>query len=142
MCKKISLSMLLVLLLCFFYGCPKKDVDDNGGDEQLIAEPSFARDIQAIFTANCSALGCHGNGSSSEGLSLEAGKSYLSLVNVPAAQEPGKMRVEPSNAANSYLVIKIEGLQTKGGRMPQGGSLSGVKIGNIKNWINNGAPNN
>ncbi len=142
MSKKMSLSFLLIFLLCFFYGCPKKNVDNNGGDEQLIAEPSFARDIQAIFTANCSALSCHGNSSSSGGLSLEAGKSYLSLVNVPAAQDPGKMRVEPSDSPNSYLVIKIEGRQTIGGRMPQGGTLSGVKKGNIKNWINNGAPNN
>lgn len=142
MYKKMGMSILLILLLCFFYGCPKKNTGNGNNNEQLIAEPSFARDIQAIFTANCSALGCHGNGSSSEGLSLEAGQSYLSLVNVPATQNPGKMRVAPSDAPNSYLVIKIEGRQTTGGRMPQGGSLSGVKIGNIKNWINNGAANN
>ena len=45
-------------------------------------------------------------------------------------------------AYNSYLVIKLEGRQTIGVKMPLGGSLDAVRLQNIKNWINKGANNN
>jgi hypothetical protein len=53
------------------------------------------------------------------------------------------MRVLPGDAANSYLVKKIEGTQTVGTRMPQGrNALSSITIQNIKNWVDRGAKNN
>jgi hypothetical protein len=53
------------------------------------------------------------------------------------------MRVDPSDAPNSYLVKKIEGSQSVGVRMPKDRSaLSSVSIQNIKNWVNRGAKNN
>jgi hypothetical protein len=49
----------------------------------------------------------------------------------------------PSNAANSNIVVKIEGRQSVGTQMPQGrGALSADQIQNIKNWIAKGAKNN
>jgi hypothetical protein len=43
---------------------------------------------------------------------------------------------------NSYLVIKLEGRQTVGTRMPQAGSLPTNALQNIKNWIDKGAKDN
>lgn len=142
MLKKIYLSLSLVILLFFFFGCPKTTENNGNGEENGITDPSFANHIQPTFTGSCALANCHATSSSSAGLSLEAGQAYAELVNVNATQEPGKVRVIPSDAANSYLVIKLEGRQTKGGRMPPAGPLSAENIQKIKNWIDNGAQNN
>lgn len=74
---------------------------------------------------------------------LLQGQSYSNLVNAASTQEPGKTRVIPNDSTNSYIVIKLEGRQTNGGRMPLGRSaLDANSIQNIKNWINKGAKNN
>jgi len=105
-------------------------------------DPSFASDIQSIFNNNCISSGCHDT-SASGGMVLLQGQSYANLVSVTSTQEPAKTRVIPNNATDSYLVIKLEGRQTNGGRMPLGGSaLNANSIQNIKNWIDKGAKNN
>jgi len=74
---------------------------------------------------------------------LLQGQSYANLVSVTSTQEPAKTRVIPNDATDSYLVVKLEGRQTNGGRMPLGGSaLNANSIQNIKNWIDKGAKNN
>jgi len=63
-------------------------------------------------------------------------------VNVAATQS-GVARVIPGNANDSYLIVKVEGRQTVGERMPLGGSaLDNIDLTNLKNWINQGAQNN
>ena len=53
------------------------------------------------------------------------------------------MLVIASDAANSYLVMKLEGTAGAGARMPLGGAaLDNIDMTNIKNWINQGAKNN
>ncbi len=52
-------------------------------------------------------------------------------------------RVEPGDPDNSYLIHKLEGTQAVGDRMPQGGPfLDEETIGDIRQWIADGAPNN
>jgi hypothetical protein len=104
--------------------------------------PSFATDIQPIFERNgCTNGACHG-AAISAGLDLRSGASYRNLVNVQATSEP-IARVIPGNADGSYLIIKLEGRQTVGSRMPLGGrALDTTDLTNIKNWINRGAGNN
>jgi len=106
------------------------------------ADPSFANDIQEIFNrTGCANGSCHGSAMAA-GLNLQSGASYASLVNVTASREP-VLRVIPSNADGSYLVVKLEGRQSVGSRMPLGGQpLDQTDLTNIKNWINRGAQNN
>jgi len=119
-----------------------KSPNSSQPPETVKADPSFSADIQPIFTANCALAGCH-DASASQQLNLSAGNAYVNLVNVDAGEVPARKRVLPGNSAASYLVIKIEGNQTVGGRMPLGRSpLSAVQIQNIKNWIDRGARNN
>lgn len=106
----------------------------------LIANPSYSKDIQAIFNTSC--ISCHGGASGSAGLNLTTGQSYGNLVDVDSVQDATKKRVLPGNAADSYLVIKLEGRQATGSRMPPGGALHANHIQNIKNWITQGAANN
>jgi len=104
-------------------------------------DPSFSADIQTTFTSSCISSGCHG-ATGSAGLVLLQGQSYANLVNVDSSQDNTKKRVLPGDATNSYLVIKLEGRQSNGARMPLGGSPNATFIQNVKNWIGKGAKNN
>lgn len=117
---------------------------DGGGDEREIkANPSFAADVNEIFQRRgCTTSGCHGGGQAGLTLTSSASANYAELVDVQATSEDF-LRVEPGNAQDSYLVIKLEGRQNEGQQMPlTGEALDNIDLTNIRNWINNGAPNN
>lgn len=146
----------LVTAVLFAGACGGSDnPTDPGGDggngggggggtvtRTIKANPSFRTDIQEIFDRRgCSASSCHGSAQNA-GLDLRAAASYDNLVNVQAMSE-AIIRVIPNNADGSYLVIKLEGRQNVGERMPlNAGALDNIDLTNIKNWINTGAPNN
>lgn len=114
----------------------------GGTTRVIVADPSFASVIQEIFTRRgCSASSCHGS-SLEAGLDLRSGSAYGNLVNVTATQA-SVARVVPGNANASYIVVKVEGRQFAGERMPLGSSaLDNIDLTNLKNWINLGAKNN
>jgi len=143
MIKNISIGIVLaaIFTLGFFY-CNGTSPTEPETPEAVKEDPSFSQDIQPIFTSSCALSNCH-NASAQAGLVLLQGQAYNNIVNVNSTQDPSKERVNPEKANNSYLVIKIEGRQTIGERMPLGGAaLSSTRIQNIKNWINRGAKNN
>ncbi|NIM11408.1 MAG: hypothetical protein GTO45_05390 [Candidatus Aminicenantes bacterium] len=143
--SKACLIFSMIFLLIFFVGCKSSsnvDRNGNGNGNGAIQNPSFANDIQPIFTSGCALAGCHNAASASAGLVLDQGAAYANIVNVASSQEPNLMLVLPSDADNSYIVIKLEGRQNVGVRMPASGSITGTQLQNIKNWINNGAQNN
>ena len=116
--------------------------DDTPAGRQILDSPSFATNIVEIFNrTGCSAGQCHGNGLA--GLTLsDAATSYANLVGIPAANCTGETRVIAGDATNSYLMKKVQGTQACGNRMPPGGQLDNIDIGNLTNWINQGAQNN
>lgn len=135
-----TLATALSLAACG--GDSPTDVGD--GDERVIkASPSFATDINEIFQRRgCASSGCHGNGAGGLTLTASAGANHATLVGVQANSEDFPL-VDPGNAANSYMVIKTEGNQAVGQRMPLGASaLDNIDQTNLRNWIDNGAPNN
>jgi hypothetical protein len=143
--KEKFLGLIVVLFVfvgAFLINCSSPAAPETPA-EQPIANPSFAQDIQtAIFNGSCATGGCH-DATASSNLNLSQGNAYNNLVNVNASQDATKKRVFPADANNSYLVIKIEGRQAIGSRMPLNRSpLSNVRIQTIKNWIDNGANNN
>ena len=104
----------------------------------------FATQIQPIFDKSCATSFCHAGTNPQQGQSLEAGKSYDNIVNIPSAEAPSVMRVKPGDAENSYLYRKLEGEQGdlggSGGRMPFGKpALAADQIKLIEDWINQGA---
>jgi hypothetical protein len=104
--------------------------------------------IQAdVFTPTCSVPGCHTGPSSNllpSGMNLSsAADSAAALINVPSLQEPSLNRVTPGDPDNSYLIHKLEGSNTIGTRMPQGGPfLSQATIDMIRQWITDEADGN
>jgi hypothetical protein len=95
--------------------------------------------IQAnIFTPIC--VACHAGATAPLGLRLDAANSYALLVGVASAQEPGLQRVAPGNPNDSYLIRKLEGTASTGGRMPLGGTpLPQADINMVRQWIVDGA---
>jgi hypothetical protein len=135
-------AVFFIFLGAFLINCSSPSSPETP-EEQPVANPSFAQDIQAaIFNGSCATGGCH-DATASSNLNLSQGNAYSNIVDVDSFQDASKKLVVPSDAANSYLVTKIEGRQSIGGRMPLNRSpLSNARIQTIKNWINNGADNN
>jgi hypothetical protein len=104
-------------------------------------------EIQAtIFTPRCAVVSCHSGAFPSNGISLEAGRSYDALVgkepqNIEAASR-GLLLVDPGDPDNSFLVVKVEGpgSPTLGSRMPLfPPNLTPTQIQLIRDWIAAGA---
>lgn len=113
------------------------------GDNRTIQEdPSFSATIQEIFVRrSCASGSCHGAAVAAR-LDLRSEASYAALVGVTATSEP-ILRVIPGDPDNSYLVMKLEGRQSVGVRMPLGfAPLDEVDLTNIRNWIAQSAKNN
>jgi hypothetical protein len=122
-------------------------VDPTGGLPDIeVTNPSFANDIQPIFTKRCSIGGCHSLASAQAQLVLVEGHAYDALVNEPAFLVSQFLRVEPADADTSWLVRMIEAddaARFNNVRMPLGGQpLTRTQIATIVNWIENGAPRN
>jgi len=132
------------------------DTDGNAGSSSATtatvsnsAPPvavSFAQ-LQTDIFSSCT--GCHSGAVPASGalpgsMNLNSGNSYANLVNVDSLEQPALKRVLPGNAADSYLVRKLEGTAgISGARMPQGGPFfDAATIDRLKAWINAGAPNN
>jgi hypothetical protein len=103
--------------------------------------PTLASLQSSIFTPRCSS--CHtGSGASLPGsMNLSsASATFASLVNVDSLSEPAFKRVKPGDPDNSYVVKKLEGTQSVGGRMPAaGGFLDQATINGVRDWIQAGA---
>ncbi|MSP73699.1 MAG: hypothetical protein EXR76_16320 [Myxococcales bacterium] len=104
---------------------------------------AFAGQIQPIFTNTCGGAGCHGGVMPAAGLSLAAGRSFASLVNVAASQCANRLRVSPGAPDSSYLMDKLRGVNLCfGTAMPKTGKLPQAQIDLLHAWICEGAPNN
>lgn len=119
------------------------------------ATPSFANDVQPIFTQRCATTGgCHDSSFRAENQALDAGEAYANIVRKPSALGGKLLVVAPGSIAKSFLARKITGKGLKGGSngilMPfgcplapgVGGCLTDAEIYTILAWIQSGAPNN
>jgi hypothetical protein len=119
-----------------------KGLDANGRpiSDTPVANNDFQEIQDTIFSPICAE--CHIGGGAPQGLRLDAGNSYAMLVNVPSAEVPGTLRVNPGNPDASYIVQKIEGIAAVGVRMPANGPpyLPQDRIDLVRRWIAAGAP--
>ena len=143
------LGATLVTAVVLAYGCAdfESTVDPTGGLPDVeVLNPSFANDIQPIFTRRCAIGGCHTVNTARATLVLTAGHAYDSIVNKTAFLAPQFDRVEPGNADSSWVVRMIEENDARRfnfARMPLGGQpLTRNQIATIVNWVENGAQRN
>jgi hypothetical protein len=107
-------------------------------------QPTLQSIQTSIFTPTCSVAGCHDGGGPQLPRSMDLrteNASRTSLVGVTSIQVPSRQRVAPGNAADSYVIRKLEGGPgILGQRMPFGGPyLDQNTINAIREWIGNGA---
>ena len=112
-----------------------------GGSTSTTVTADFQSIQDNVFTPICSK--CHVGASAPEGLQLTEGNAYNNLVGVPSTEQPNVMRVDPGNAANSYMIRKIMGTPgISGGQMPLGETpLPAATQAAMAQWVTNGAPN-
>ncbi len=115
-----------------------------------LASPRFGTDLLPMFQATCgsSTSTCHGQTtvpsgkfSFSTGTGRTAQDVHNDLVNAPAQQIQGWVRVKPGDPANSWLYAKVTGNnQGYGTQMPQAANpLCTSTLENIRTWIQQGA---
>lgn len=117
------------------------DTPGSGGSAGGTLAANFQSIQDNVFTPICTK--CHSGAGAPEGLQLDPGHSYAMLVGVPSTEQPGVLRVDPSNPDSSYIVLKLQGSPgITGARMPFGGPyLPQATINVIRQWITDGAPN-
>ena len=107
---------------------------------------SFATQIQAqILNPACTACHTDEGRTPTGGLNLKSGTAFSQLVGVASSGKPGAVRVIAGNPSGSYLIQKLEGAaDIVGLRMPRNGPpyLTDAQVALIRQWIQNGAPNN
>ncbi|MFQ6113907.1 MAG: hypothetical protein ACE5NG_07430 [bacterium] len=105
-------------------------------------EPRLSSIQENILTPRCAISGCHIPGGAGPMALRNKNESFNNLVNVPSAF--GKPRVDPGNANNSVLFLKVIGDNSVGQRMPRNGPpfLNDDEINAIRDWINDGALDN
>jgi len=115
----------------------------KGDPADCQATDTFDQIERRIFGAKgCRVATCHG-AAISGGLDLRLGVAYASLVGVAATGAPGDLRVEPGQAAKSFLVRKLVGALEagEGASMPSvGRPLRPLELDLLRAWIDAGAP--
>lgn len=104
-----------------------------------VVMPVFSAIQAQIFTPSCATSSCHAGGAPAAGLNLTVGNSYAALVGIASTEDPNILRVEPFDAANSYLMQVLDGTAASGTVMPPSGMLAQTSIDAVRTWINNGA---
>lgn len=139
----VRLAIVPVLALLTATGCPD---GVNMPAPSTGAAVSFANEVQPIFNQLCT--GCHVTGGLADlsgiALKLVDGQSFDLLVNQPSAQNPDLTLVMPGDSANSLLFQKVSSDSPPvGATMPLiGRRLTSTELATLRDWIDQGAPNN
>jgi hypothetical protein len=117
------------------YGSTTPNPTPGGGNA---LQANFTSIQDNVFTPICTA--CHTGAGAPQGLRLDSANSYALLVGVASQEQPSLQRVAAGDPNNSYLIKKLEGTASVGGRMPLGGTpLAQADINVIRQWITDGA---
>jgi hypothetical protein len=100
------------------------------------------RQVQdTIFTPSCATSDCHQGVDAPYGLDLRSGEALTNTVGLPSGERPEFDRIEPGNATDSYLYMKVAGdARIFGDRMPAfAPPLTDEKLLLLRDWIEQGA---
>lgn len=117
--------------------------DEPGGGPPVPPTPRLA-DLQPFFTKDCAFGGCHapsGGFPAAANLDLTESGAYASLVGMAATEQPERVRVEPGDPSQSYLLRKLLGAPGIAGQaMPPTGTTWPVEqLRAVSDWIAAGA---
>ena len=140
MLRRIAAGTFIVSLVTLV-GCGGGSGDPVGVTQTPSGTVELDELQTQIFTPRCATSGCHVGGSAPFGLDMSDGLTFGNTVNVASSEVPAFDIVEPGNAADSYLYMKvIDDPRILGDRMPAfQAPLSGQELQLIETWINDGA---
>ncbi len=130
--KRHLICFLFLLILTVFFSCQK--------DEAIIDTANYPREIGKILVGKCATSGCHNDAS----YKIASGLNLSSWSNLMKGSKVGSVII-PFNSNMSSLLYFINtysdlGL-SNGPTMPlNSDKLTREEVVLIKNWINNGAP--
>jgi hypothetical protein len=144
--KRVVFNLVALLALT---ACGPDPMPADGGT----TAPTFTN-VHTVLVRSCALRSCHGGTSISGGLSLgtTAAEAYASLVGVNATQVPRLKRVLAANAAESWLMIKLDNAMSGVSECRMAGAMCGVSMPErammlpvserdvFRRWINAGAP--
>jgi hypothetical protein len=118
--------------------------DQNTVERQATTDDDifFPQDVQPILTARCTNNVCHDASIPAQSMNLTAGNAHENLVMQDATQcTDTRLRVDPTDPANSYILDKLKGMNLcTGASMPFGGPpLLAEDVAIIEQWIAEGA---
>jgi hypothetical protein len=101
-----------------------------------------------VFTPKCALSGCHTGPAPQNGMDLTMGSATANLVDVPATWDASFKRVDPGDASDSYLYMKlVNDPRIQGEPMPKCQpqpcswvALPGDELAAIFDWINGSGP--
>ena len=138
----VAFLAIVIVVACTDFEAPEPVVLPD----VLVANPSFERDIQPIFTARCATASCHNLATQQLGLNLQAGYAYDEIVDVESPSSHEMPYIRPFDPDSSWLVRMIQADPERRfftERMPLGRApLTPNQIATIINWVNAGAPRN
>jgi mono/diheme cytochrome c family protein len=141
---RVAVGGMVVSASVFVFGCSSSSTSPTPSQSTNVV--TFSTQIQAqILNPGCTACHTDEGRTPSGGLNLKSGSAYANLINVASVGKPGAIRVIPGNPSGSYMVQKLEGApDIVGLRMPRNGPpyLTDAQVALIRQWIQNGAPNN
>ena len=116
----------------------------SGSGDGVVSGPGTVTltDVQVqVFSPSCALSDCHLGAGAQQGMDLSVGASAANTVGVQSAEVPGLLRVEPGNAVDSYLYMKlVADPRILGDPMPaESGPLSAGQLILIETWIDQGA---
>jgi hypothetical protein len=134
-----STAIPIVALGLALAGC--SDGDGPGGMTQNSGTVTLSTVQAAIFSPSCAVSGCHLGPGAPFGLDLSQGQTLGNVRDVPSAELPAYDRVEPGNADDSYLYMKVTAdPRISGDPMPaQGSPLTAGQLDLLRQWIEQGA---
>lgn len=119
----LLLSLALAALTSQCYYDSEEELYSNYPQNQCdTSQVTFSAQISPIIAQNCAIAGCHAGANPTAGLNLSQFENIQTI------------------ALNGKLVGRITG--TGGALMPPTGALPNCDINLIKNWVNQGAPDN
>ena len=144
MCVRFKLGVLSLSILLAAVGCSSSSSSPSSPSPTPTV--TFSTQIQQqIFNPACTACHTDDGRTPASNLNLKSGVSISNLVNVASVGKAGAVRVIAGNPSGSYLIQKLEGAaDIVGLRMPRNGPpyLTTEQVALIRQWIQNGAPNN
>ena len=128
--RVFTVSSLLLTVAC------AKDAADSGDSESAV--PTGPADFDEILTTvlvpSCGFDSCHGSGVGY--LRIHDQQTEEEWLEMESRVFAGRKLITPGDAANSYLIKKMEGASDiEGDVMPPSGSIDQARTNRVRRWI-------